>query len=246
MGWLPGWYRSQASGASYDGNVLAGTNYDEFGSVAQAFRWTLGAGMQGLGWATPGSFYSEGLAISRDGSTIVGQDAGHRHTDAFVWTEETGMHLLPGLPGATSSLALGVNFNGSLVVGYSGGQPMLWRDGTLTNLGIIDAFITRAVATSDDGAVIVGNADFARAMIWLNGGNAQYLSDYLGLAGIAVPEGWVLRQATAVSADGRTIAGYAQRGNENAFQGFVVTIPTPATFVALGIVGIHRALRRRR
>ena len=203
--------------------------------------------MQGIGWAQPGQYYSEGKAISRDGSTIVGYSFGRNTSDAFVWTEETGMQTLPILPGALDAIALGVNVDGHLVVGESGGRGALWRDGVLTSLGIVGNRITRAVATSDSGSVIVGNTDaFAdAAVIWLDGGPPQLLSDYLATIGIAVPSGWVLRDCVAVSADGWTIAGYAQRGFEDVHQGFVIDIPCPSGLVLTGVFALRRSRRGR-
>jgi uncharacterized membrane protein len=105
--------------------------------------------------------------------------------------------------------------------------------------------INQAIATSDDGSVIVGYAltsGLDTAMVWAREGGPQTLAGYLSSQGVQAPSGWNLIKATSISADGRTIAGYAQRGNE--FQGFVVTIPAPSTFVVVG-VGLFCLARRR-
>jgi len=70
------------------------------------------------------------------------------------------------------------------------------------------------------------------------------LADYLNRYGIVVPSNVYLLQATAVSADGRTIAGYTGLPGQ-VRQGFIATIPAPPAALALGILLARRRRRSR-
>jgi probable HAF family extracellular repeat protein len=108
---------------------------------------------------------------------VVGQSSsGSGETQAFRWTQATGMVGLSDLPGGlVNSSAKGVSADGSIIVGF----------GTPTN--------------------------FARAFIWDATHQMRNLQDVLindyGLG--ASLTGWTLHEASAISADGKFITGYA-------------------------------------
>lgn len=111
---------------SPDATVLVGD------SGGQAFRFTPSAGSEGLGFLAEPVFAgssSRALAVSADGSVVVGRDdsSGHPAT-AFVWTPTTGM--IP-LRDALESLGLGAALAG-------------WQ-------------LTSAVGVSADGRTVAGN-----------------------------------------------------------------------------------------
>ena len=211
---------------------------------SQAFRWTTSTGLQPLGFTRSGHYHSEARAISRNGEVIVGESrAGNG--DAFVWTTAAGMVALPELPGSNrNSGAFGVNATGDIIVGYSGpgGQWTKWEDGIAASLGGVGG-IARSV--SDNGRVVVGQFDQGgqKAGIWTLERGAEPLVDYLASFGISIPANVSLLDATAVSADGRTIAGYTGAPG-SVFQGFVVTIPAPPAALALGILLSRRRRSR--
>lgn len=240
LGVLAPYTRSVANDASFDGAVVVGTlNLDSSEQFQQAFRWTPSGGMQPLGFTRPGEhFISQANAVSADGSTIVGQSAGFG-SEAFVWTSELGMRALPPvpMPNAGSSIAFGMNADASIIVGLGGTSarhPIRWQDGLATNLGLPTGFVRgSARATSDDGSVIVGQVIGGaniQAAIWTPQTGPMVLSEYLAMNGISVPDGLTLNIATAVSADGRTIAGYTGIPSTT-YQGFVITIPVPASAI---------------
>ena len=102
-----------------------------------------------------------------------------------------------------------------------------------------------ARAVSDNGRVVVGQIDTGtlHAGIWTPERGPELLSSYLASFSISIPANVSLLDATAVSADGRTIAGYTGAPG-SVFQGFVVTIPAPPAALALGILLSRRRRSR--
>ena len=213
-------FLSEAYDVSDDG-IAVGLAYDESGN-AIAFRWSSDAGMTKLPVNRPDN-YSRANAISADGSTIIGwndQDDGGR--TGVIWQAGTPLDLLDANGNAVGE-ALAVNSDGSAVVGVGLNDP---------DSGDSDAWIWTAAdgvqpigclagdfgcgpayggAVSDDGRVVVGwnGAGFERlATIWTQGTGMQLLSDYATAHGATIPAGWTLSAATAISADGQSIAGW--------------------------------------
>ena len=115
------------------------------------------------------------LGVSADGSVVVGSSksassGGTGRTEAFRWTQATGMVGLGVLPGGYfSSSALGVSADGSVVVGYSDSEneAFIWNSTqgmrslqqVLTNdygLDLTGWFLYQANAISADGLTVVG------------------------------------------------------------------------------------------
>jgi probable HAF family extracellular repeat protein len=130
--------------------------------------------MIGLGDLPGGVFDSFALAVSADGSTVVGRGWGASGEEAFRWTNGGGMVGLGDLPGGDmfESEGLGVSADGATVVGTgygdSGPEAFIWDaihgmrelDVVLADLGLGPALsgwhLTSATAISDDGLAIVG------------------------------------------------------------------------------------------
>lgn len=238
---------SYGSGVSGDGGIVIG--YSEPGPFPGmfgiAFRTTGNGEFQNLGTTRPGNPYTRANAISRDGTSIVGWSTdGGGFSDAYVWTETSGMTILSNLAGRTSSKAWGTSFDGSFVVGTSSGgatRGVYWDEGQVHDLGQppvgYDVFVPNAV--SDDGRVIVGQLAGWQAGIWTSSRGIETLGSYLTAMGVDTT-GWYFANCPAVSADGRTLGG---SGWEPSGQpvGFVVTVPAPASCIMLIAL-----LRRRR
>jgi parallel beta-helix repeat protein len=170
---------SRAVGVSADGGVAAGTRLGV--DRSEAFRWE-GDQVEYLGLA------SEAHAISSDATTVVGAlhaGPGQPLVEAFRWRPDGVERLgqLSAKPGelAHQSVALGVSADGSVVVGRAhttaGGptEAFIWthekgirslaevleREFLLDLQGLR---LTEAVAVSDDGRVIVGNASVGRGV----------------------------------------------------------------------------------
>jgi probable HAF family extracellular repeat protein len=160
------------------------------------------------------------------------------------------------LPGATSSIAQGMNFDGSIIVGRSDGASRLthavvWRNGQVQSLSTLAGFTYAAArAVTADGSFIVGSAYSSSfdsiGCVWTPTTGPQLFENFLATHGITFPAGWRSDTLTAVSDDGMTIAGTAFRQNPFGYQGFVVTIPAPSAITVGGIAGVIAVGRSRR
>jgi uncharacterized membrane protein len=100
-----------------DGSVVVGDMYAFVNSSGTAFRWT-SAGTVALGTLTGGQGRSGALAVSPDGSVIVGYSSSATFRSPFRWVQGQGMQEL-GMPaGATDGRALALNPDGSVVAGF--------------------------------------------------------------------------------------------------------------------------------
>ncbi len=96
-----------------------------------------------------------------------------------------------------------------------------------------------------DGSIVVGALSNGGAFIWTEDEGIRRLQDVLVSEYSMDLEGWNLRGATEISADGNTIVGYGI--HNGTYEGFIVTIPEPssALLLALGAAVPLRRLRRR-
>jgi probable HAF family extracellular repeat protein len=246
-----GWTNSRATGASNDGSTVVGYLSTQSGNAQQAFRWTPGAGMQTLG-----PLFSEANAISRDGSTIVGETAVTSGApQAFRWTQAGGVQALAGLNGSTSSDAWAVSGDGSYIVGLTvtstSTTSTIWRNGVPADLGLpVGWHQTSPLAVSDDGQVVVGTyvgSQSYGAAIWTTTTGFMPLADYLEGFGVVLPANIILESCTSVSADGKTFAGWTHgtTAEPGLTQGFVATIPAPGWLATLLGSAVFAARRRR-
>ena len=195
----------------------------------------LAQSFQGLGDYSGGTDFSLAMAISADGSTVVGYSSAEIGDRAFRWTAETGMVDLGELPGGSPrTQAYDVSADGSVIVGPSWAADGSYRNGfrwTLsdpaTGSGGMQALLdqsgqvinTYPTAVSDDGLVVGGwwstpelsQAGFRWDMT--NGGtgtgNVVSLGTWPGSSGGSVVWG--------VSPDGSMLVGAA---NDGLWRGF--------------------------
>jgi len=118
---------STANAASFDGCVIVGKSTSDFTSVfyTEAFRWQDGV-MSSLGAIPGGAHASEALAVSADGSTIVGWAHAPEGKSAFVWDADHGMHSLANILTQNygiefgdwwPSIATGISADGTVIIG---------------------------------------------------------------------------------------------------------------------------------
>ncbi len=207
IGDLPGGaYYSEPHGISPDGSAVVGLSEREGQWTDEAFRWTRGTGMTGLGWLGPFRL-SDASAASVKGSVVVGSSWSY----AFRWTQQEGMVALtdPNGIAPVGAGALGISWDGRVAVGYAHSpeyarEAFRWTPQTgIVFLGRLPGGATSlASAVSADGAVIAGSGPSARfrrgeAFRWEN---AQMTA--LG----ALP-GDDYSAAYGISGDGRVIIG---------------------------------------
>lgn len=163
-----------------------------------------------------GASVSQAFGISGDGAMIVGL-TGNYYDDEFrdfysqnaaTWSPSSGWNPLEQLPEATSSRAVGVNADGSIIVGTNsfetGTRAVRWINGEATDLGLLpEGISSEANAVSSDGSTIVGwgripdgNSTAWRAFRWTENGGMENLGT-LGDSSIA----------NAVNSDGTVIVG---------------------------------------
>lgn len=238
LGDLPGGIvNSEGFSASNDGSVVVGGG--QTGEGFKPFRWEAGSMMELEDLGGPPSYGSEAFDINYDGSIIVGiSTVDPCCTEAFRWTAKEGMVGLGDLPaGLFRSTAHAVSASGTIIVGEGassfGTEAVRWTDGEgPVSLGDLAGGNTdsRAYDVSDDGSVIVGQAHTSLgkvAFIWDPRHGIRSLQDLLqGDLGLDL-SGWTLREATAVSADGKTIVGWGEHPGVFS-EAWIVYIPTEA------------------
>jgi probable HAF family extracellular repeat protein len=191
-------------------------------------RWPNGGtGISDLGNLSGGQESGEAFGASTTGALIVGSHLSADGKDAWYWNGSGGLHVLPTLTGGSiiAANAFAISADGTTIVGHSnagtvvlpGGtevptdlQAVRWTGSgfaTLTALGALPgATVTdsSALAVSSDGSRIVGRAVDAdvtdRAFVWSAGSGMRdlktVLEDDYGLD----LTGWVLQEATGISA----------------------------------------------
>jgi probable HAF family extracellular repeat protein len=157
----------------------------------------------GLGML-PGSTFSEGTAISADGSTVVGVSGTPNGYEAVRWKDGL-IQSIGDLPGQSiAGQALGVSGDGSVITGIgtsaNGNEAFRWEDETLIGLGDVPggSFSSFGWDISGDGSIIVGNGEDAsgRVAVRWSGGSLSIIG----------PSG---SRALGANHDGSTIVGDA-------------------------------------
>jgi probable HAF family extracellular repeat protein len=191
---------------------VVGTSHSSHGGF-EAFRWTNGTGMIGLGDLVGGDFLSMATSVSPDGSAVVGRGTSQEFAldDAFRWTFQTGIQPLGhfSTPDYNFSYALGVSGDGLIAVGGSrsvaGNEAFRWTENEgLVGLGDLPggAFESYADAISADGKVIVGESKSTAAL------EAFRWTAEEGMQGLGfIPGLTVESHANSVSDDGSVIVG---------------------------------------
>lgn len=213
-----GFIASSANAISADGSTIAGRTD---GFDLQATLWDAAHGIRRLG-NLPGAFSSEALAISADGTRVVGKDSNSSRTEAFIWDTANGMQGLGDLPGGNFfSQANGISGDGSIVVGLastaSGNEAFIWDAANgMQGLGDLSGgrIFSQAKAISADGSTVVGlsSSDSGyESFIWDATNGMRGLGD--------LPGGSFYGEALGVSGDGSIVVGksFGESGLSEAF-----------------------------
>ena len=214
LGYLPGGGAySIAHGVSDDGSAVVGNG--DSALISEAFRWSEGAGMVGLG-VLPGGQQSVATGASADGSVAVGTN--HYEfpaipgSEAFRWTPSGGMVGLGLLPGGSHSHATGVSSDGSAVVGFGNdgsiSEAFRWTQaGGMVGLGFLvpggGPTGSMANGVSADGSVVVGRSDSP-----IGAGEAFRWTQAGGMVGLgSLSDEFPASEAIDVSFDGSVVVG---------------------------------------
>lgn len=250
-------FGSSANDVSADGSVIVGyQSSNGTGQSGSAYRLD-------TGWGTATQFpsiWSSAEAVSADGSVVVGYGTSLAGFWSFRWANGVVTDLGKLTGGAYGSMAVGISADASTILGWSyssnGKEAFRLRDGTLSALGDFDfnIFESQASDASGDGSVIVGfgtDSTGRKASIWLGDGPILNLQEFAssqpGLT--SALEGWNLLEATAISDNGRFIAGFGTNplGQREAFLLELAPIPEPSTYAAIiGAASLGLAILRRR
>ena len=257
LGDLPGGnFESIALGVSADGSRIVGEGLNPDLPGYQASLWTEETGMVGLGVLLDdpsGPSSSTARAISADGSVVVGvATSTGGDGEAFLWTAADGMVGLGDLPGGDfGSGAYGISADGSTVVGQalgaSGREAFVWTsDDGMIGLGDLAGGNFQSIANdaSADGSTVVGQGRVesgTAAFIWDETHGMRELQEVLIGLGLDL-EGWTLRNAEAISDDGRTIVG-SGFNPDGLTEAWIAVVPEPGTALLLGAGLLGLAIR---
>lgn len=216
---------SDAVDVSDDGTIVLGTVRANSRSYAALWRASEGwSVLEPLPIQYPSS---AGGGISGDGSVVALScfDSLSNSLEAYRWTPQGQLDSLGDFAGSPHmSAAAAISRDGSTIIGSvrrnADTLAFAWRteEGELQDLGHFPAYpsIAGALAVNADGSVIVGRASVGgstfRAFVWDHAHGLRPLHDVLASGGIDLGTSR-LWQASAISDDGRTIAGIAFTGS---------------------------------
>jgi probable HAF family extracellular repeat protein len=239
---------------SADGSVVIGAFQSGFVDGGRpAFRWSAAEGLIELGDLPGGGVFGRPMGLSADGSVVVGSTSVASGSmdlyEAVRWTSAGGTVGLGALGDGHRSQATGVSADGSVVVGWSGSgdgasgqEAFRWTSaGGIVGLGFLHEShnYSSAEDVSADGSVIVGwssSASGNRAVVWDAGHGMRSVSDILTAQGVDLT-GWMLTNATAISADGTTVVGNGinPRGQSEAWLANITAVPEPSATALTGL-----------
>ncbi|MBL9124327.1 MAG: hypothetical protein JNG90_11895 [Planctomycetaceae bacterium] len=225
-------FGAHAAAMSSSGNVVVGT-WD----LVHSFRWVSGAGA-----ATAVGDFSLAADVTGDGAAVLGLGT----LGPGIWRAGQPVQLLGSLPSELVNYPVSLADNGSVAVGiYLDflGQLKSYRwtqaDGMVPLPHLVPGSPQLLAADiSGDGTRIVGvDAGGTRqdAFLWTPSYGTLDLQNWLVANGFAIPAGWSLSTATAISANGLTIVGEGVNP-QGQTEGWAVRLPGPGDATRDGIV----------
>lgn len=230
-------FPTAAYGISPEGGYIVGQAYNSgCGTVGRAFLWSQDSGFRVLQgnsarpdpkrraldpWVFGRNRVSPqaALAVSSNGTVVVGRGMTQYGPEAFLWTDEheaIGLGDLRG--GEHDSVAHAVTSDGQIVVGRgwseNGPEAFRWTEQTgMVGLGDLPdgLWSSEALAVCDDGSVIVGTSSTMsgnEAFIWRRGGPMRFLGDVLMTEYGLELNGLRLVSANGLCGLGQTVVGW--------------------------------------
>lgn len=224
---------SRANGISGSGDVVYGWNDREDG-FRTGVIWVDGSpiylhnpGQHGDSFGSPPG---EALGSNYDGSVVVGQGYydDNLYSEVWRWTQAGGTQPIGVIVRAGPALNSIARYTAP--VGMFANARLPYPD------GFFYPTESYALAVSADGNTVVGNSGIGNgggivdAFIWTPATGMVFLSDYIATLGIAIPAGFTLYSANAISADGLTISGNG--------------IDPTSSYVVPWIIDMHDSLAR--
>lgn len=213
---------SSFNAINFDGSATAGfTNQNFMSMESDAVIWTSIGGQQILG-DIPGDPNAGSFTAVNDAGTFFGGFGNDGVRRPITWDATNGFQVLPGLDGnPAEGMVIEMSSNGSYIAGALGDEmstvPAYWANGD--NLQIIELWagyeVGEATDITDDGSIVVGNwrlSPFSDelgslAFIWDATNGARPLQEVLVDDYGVDLRGWTLNQVSAISPDGRALAG---------------------------------------
>ncbi len=193
---------------SGDGSTVWATS-SQSGFTPTIVTWTKEGGTQYVGGPTGIWYLGSVTDTSRDGSVAVASLNANGRNGAWRWTEETGWEEIGGLPGALNAYALGVNADGTVVVGQSSStltSAFRWVEGEgAQSLGHLGGWYASARDVNDAGDVVVGYSTLSSGL-----GHAFRWVEGEGMSDLGTLVGGATSNAYGVNADGTVVVGRSQ------------------------------------
>jgi probable HAF family extracellular repeat protein len=214
-------YSAAATGVSQDGHVVVGWSESDEG--VRAFRWTSADGIQSLGAGfMPGLMepVSQATAISANSEVIVGwthyfdEGSYSARKMAFFWSIEGGFEIVPTSSSGNNFIPRAVSADGSVIVGdvetsaYDSFAVIFhWNHHVETILGGTSWHKVQAIGVSHDGQWIAGSGVYSLYPNYYYPRASFLYNEDSRFQFIGQLSGDTFLRATALSADGRLIAG---------------------------------------
>jgi probable HAF family extracellular repeat protein len=197
---------------------------------------------KGLGDFPGGDFSSQASSVSADGLVVAGYSTTDKGSQAFIWTESSGMVSLGNVADKSfkSSYAIKISADGKTIVGEADStgqndwfnhQGFVWTetDGMKKFGSLNGSNHYMASAVSSDGSVIAGNG----------GKEAFYWTKSKGIRGLGFLSGKDSSCIQAISADGLIAVGLSSKASGDAME--AVRWTEKDGMVGLGFLPGHKA-----
>jgi len=223
---------SSGWGLSADGSIAVGLDWN--GCVTNAFRWSDASGtgvfteLQHIGTG------SERASVISDDGNVTGGFASSDVADRTpaIWYPDAGGFALDPTQQVIGEV-LTLSHDGRMAAGIWNGIGFMWtEDGGVTQIpglpntgGLDDSTFELSIAANNQ--LIFGNSGNAwdegnYATVWTQAGGLQKLQDIVAANRISIPNGYVLSNAVAASADGSIVVGNSHDSQAN---------PVPHVFI---------------